>query len=88
MNISIHSLESLVIVNTNISTIDICDSQGWLLVYGILVYLNIFNDFLMTAWQLPDNVLATALGLADDWLKNGWWLHDDCLMTDWWKSVD
>jgi len=27
MNISIHSLESLVIVNTNISTIDICDSQ-------------------------------------------------------------
>ena len=47
MNISIHSLESLVIVNTNISTIDICDSQGWLLVYGILVYLNIFNDFLM-----------------------------------------
>ena len=47
MNISIHSLESLVIVNTNISTIDICDSQGWLLVWNF--GLNIFNDFLMTA---------------------------------------
>ena len=52
------------------------------------------DDYLMTAWQLPnaclttdwrlpDNFLMTARQLPDDCQTTALWLSDNCLMTAW-----